>query len=121
MHEVTVMRFSVGYGRGQANQEMPSVLWNPQVHYPLHKSLPLVPILRHISQSTPIHPIPLRSTVTLSSVLRLGLQRDLFPSGFPTKTLNALLLFPRCATSSAHRIFVPRYTLPVSELVQWKL
>jgi len=72
----------------------------------------------------PVHahpPIPLRSTVTLSSVLRLGLQCGLSPSGFPTKTLSALLLFPKCAISSAHRIFLPGYTLPVSEFVQWKL
>ena len=49
--------------------------------------------------------IKIKSILILSSHLRLSLPSGLFPSGFPTKTLYASLLFP-------HTRYMPR--LPYS-------
>jgi hypothetical protein len=78
---------------GAATQELPSILWNLKVHYRVHKSPLLVPIL---SQIDPVHTTPSypsKSILILSTHLRLDLPSGLFSSGFPINILYAFL-FP---------------------------
>ena len=92
--------------RFYASQEIPRILWNPKVHYRLYKFPPHVPVL---SQINPVHapyPTSWSSILILSSHLHLLFPSGVFPSGFPTKTLYKLLLFPTLATWPAHHILL---------------
>jgi hypothetical protein len=82
-HSLTELSPSWETANYAGTQELPNILWNPKVHYRVHKSLPLIPIL---SQINPVHTIPsyLRPTSILFTHLCLGLPSGLFPSGFPT-------------------------------------
>jgi hypothetical protein len=74
----------------------------PEVHYRVHNSPPLVPIL---SQINPVHTTP-SYVLILSFHLRLGLPSGLFPSGFPIKILYAFLFSPIRATWPSHLILL---------------
>jgi hypothetical protein len=53
-----------------ATEEFPSILWNPKVHYRVHKSPPGP--YSEPDQSNPSHPISVRSVLILSTHLRLS-------------------------------------------------
>ena len=80
--------------RFAARQEIPLILWNPKVHYRIHKCPRPVPILSQLD------PVPARTSyflkihLILSSHLWLCLPSGLFPSGVPTKNLYTPLLSP---------------------------
>jgi hypothetical protein len=62
-------------------------------------------------QSNTFHPILslLTFILTLYTHLRLDLPSGLFPSGFPTNTLRALLFYSTTATCPAHLIILKLY------------
>jgi hypothetical protein len=76
-----------------STQRFSSILWNPKVHYHVHKSSPLFPILRQIN---PVYTTPsyLWSILVLSTHLHLGLPTCLFPPAFPTNILYTILFSP---------------------------
>ena len=92
-----LLQGTVSFWRSQpfsATLENSRILWNPKVHYRIHKCPPYVTILR---QNNPGHdPLPTswRSILILASHLCLNFQSGVFPSGFLTKTLYTSLLSP---------------------------
>jgi hypothetical protein len=72
-----------------ASQEIPRILWKPKVHYRVHKSPPLVPILGLIN---PMHTLQLslRSILILPSSLQAFQPKSCTHFSFTPCVLHAL-------------------------------
>ena len=69
--------------RFSANQEIPPILWNPNVHYHVYNSPPNVLVLSQISpvHASPSHILMIRFKIILPSTH--GSSKGFFLSGFP--------------------------------------
>ena len=106
--------------RFSASREIPRILWNPKIHYRIHKFSPPVPIL---SQPDPVyapHSSSWRFILILSYHQSMVLPSDPFHSGFPNKTLCTALLSTIRATRPAHVIRERKATHEKLKL-NWKI
>jgi hypothetical protein len=96
------------------SQEVSRLLWNTKVHYRVHRSLRMEPVLK---QTNPVHTItPFLRSIFISPCHKYqGLSSGLFPSGFPTtSTIRAtspshLLLGLKCVGTVTYVMHLPTY------------
>jgi len=92
--------------RFSARQEIPSILWNPKVHYCIHKSPPTIPIL---SQLDPVHtPTSHFLKIYLNIILPStpGSSKWTLALRFPPSNPVYASLLPIHATCPAYLIFL---------------
>ena len=74
--------------------------------WPIHKSPPLLPVLRHITSVRAFHSVSWIFIMTLLSHIHPGRANNVFPSDLPTKTLYAPPPTPVPGTCHAYHILL---------------
>lgn len=98
-----------------ASQEIHYILWNVEVDEQIHNSLPLVPILSQMLQSTPSDPISSRPVLIPSSQLCLGFHIISCLQVFQPKSCMHFSFLPNIpATCPSHPIFLELLSLIIS-------
>ena len=96
--------------RFSASQEITRILWNPEIHYRIHKCPPPLPI---VSQLDPVHaPTSHFPQIRLNIILpcTLGSSKRSLSLSFPIQNLYASFLSPVHATCPAHHILLSLIT-----------
>jgi hypothetical protein len=95
-----------------ANQEISRILWNPIVHYRVHRSPPLPLSAAALFQYKTSHHLSLRSVLIQYSHLCSGVPSGLFASSFPIK-MYAFLNSPMRATCHCRHNFLYSISLTI--------
>ena len=88
--------------RFSARQEIPHILWNPEVHYRIHKCPSPIPVLGQINPVLPLPSHVLKVQLNVSPPSTPGSSQVVPPSGLPTITLYTPLFSNIRATCLAH-------------------
>jgi len=99
----TEQRPSWEANRFSASQEIPRILWNPKIHYRIHKCPPPVAILRQLDSVHSPTSHFLGSILILPSHLRLGLPSGLFHSVSPSKPCISRSPPPYVSEAKSHK------------------